>query len=195
MKRIIFYAVLMVLLAGSFVFAQGQQQKDNSKPRLLLMISEQNIQGPSSCWWLSEIDLSTIESNLSRLLIEQGYQILEPSVVNKIVKKEKAFRVVEPNNEDVVHLGKLSKADYVLLGRAVASAGGNVAGSNMRSCFANATVKLVRVKDGQVIAYLDAAGSTVHPDVITGGKEALTNAAVDLASKVISNLTKEEGGK
>jgi hypothetical protein len=82
----------------------------------------------------------------------------------------------------------------VLLGKAVASSGGNVPQSNMRSCFANITAKLIRVKDGKVIAYLDASGNTVHMDVITGGKEALTNAAEDLATKVTEAL-KKEGGK
>ena len=91
-------------------------------------------------------------------------------------------------------LGNLSKADYVVLGKAVASAGGNVPQSNMRSCFANLTAKLIRVKDGKVITYLDAAGSSAHMDVITGGREALANAAEGLAVKIIDALNKQ-GGK
>jgi ArsR family metal-binding transcriptional regulator len=64
----------------------------------------------------------------------------------------------------------------------------------MLSCFANRTAKLIRVKDGKVIAYFDASGNSVHMDVITGGKEALTNAAGDLATKITEALNKE-GGK
>jgi hypothetical protein len=60
----------------------------------------------------------------------------------------------------------------------------------MRSCFANITAKLIRVKDGKVIAYLDAAGSSAHMDVITGGREALNNAATDLAAKIIAVISK-----
>jgi hypothetical protein len=64
----------------------------------------------------------------------------------------------------------------------------------MRSCFANLSAKLIRVKDGKVITYLNTAGNSAHMDVITGGKEALINAGRDLAGKIIEALGKE-GGK
>ncbi|MCM8770698.1 MAG: hypothetical protein NC936_02385 [Candidatus Omnitrophica bacterium] len=192
MRRLFIFSLIFVSISA---LSFAQPQKEKPKTKILLMISEQNIQGPSTRWWLSEVDLSTIESNLARLLIEHGYQIIEPSVVNKIIKRERPLRVVDLKDKDVVRLGKLSNVDYVVLGKAVASAGSNVLGSNMRSCFANVTVKLIRVKDGVVIAYLDSIGSTVHTDVITGGKEALANASVDLAAKIISNLNKEEVNK
>jgi hypothetical protein len=89
-----------------------------------------------------------------------------------------------------IKLGNLSGADYVILGKAVASSGSKVLQSNMISCFANITAKLIRVKDGKVLAYLDAAGNSAHLDVITGGREALANAAEDLAGKVIDTLKK-----
>jgi len=54
------------------------------------------------------------------------------------------------------------------------------------------TAKLIRVKDGKVIAYLDASGSSAHMDVITGGKEALNNAAIDLSAKIIQALNKNK---
>jgi hypothetical protein len=98
------------------------------------------------------------------------------------------------SEDESIKLGNLSKADYVLLGRAVASAGANVPQSSMRSCFANATAKLIRVKDGLVIAYLDASGNSAHMDVITGGREALSSTGDNLADKVIEALNKE-GGK
>lgn len=186
--------VLCLLLLGFCTLSFSQQAKPEQKTSILLMISEQNIEGPATRWWLSEIDLSTTESKLASMLIAHGYGIIEPAVANKTLKKEKAFRVVNPEDEQVVRLGKLAKADYVILGKAVASGGSRVAGSNMRSCFANINAKIVRVKDSQVIAYLDATGSTIHTDMITGGKEALSNAAIDLASKVIAALEKK-GGK
>ncbi|MCM8795687.1 MAG: hypothetical protein NC928_03260, partial [Candidatus Omnitrophica bacterium] len=93
-----------------------------------------------------------------------------------------------------VKLGNLSKADYVILGKAIASSGGNVPQSNLRSCFANVTARLIRVKDGKVVAYLDATGNSAHMDVVSGGQEALSNAAEELATKVIETLNKE-GGK
>lgn len=66
--------------------------------------------------------------------------------------------------------------------------------SNMVSCFANVTAKLIRIKDGKVIAYLDASGNSAHMDVITGGKEALVDSGDDLGTKLTDVLAKE-GGK
>jgi hypothetical protein len=186
MKRLIF--VFLVLLGGLvFSFALDVNTK------VILLISEQNIEGPQRAWWASEIDLSTTETAIAKNLIEQGYEVLEPSNLTKIIKRDRAFRMVNMSEGKSVKLGNLSKADYVILGKAVASAGGNVPQSSMRSCFANLSAKVIRVKDGKVIAYLDAAGNSAHMDIVTGGREALANAGEDLAVKVIEALNKEGG--
>jgi hypothetical protein len=189
MKRIFF-----ILSALFFSFTCAVSYAQEAKPKLILLIAEQNIAGPQRAWWASEIDLSATEAAIAQKLIDRGYQVIEPSSLNRAVRQDPAFRPIDISESQSVTLGNLSGADYVLLGKAVASSGGNVPQSNMRSCFANITAKLIRVKDGRVIAYLDASGNTAHLDVITGGKEALTNAAGDLAVKIIEALNKE-GGK
>ena len=188
MKRI--FLISLVLLG--LVLASSYAQETKSK--VILLISEQNIEGAQRAWWASEIDLSTVETTVAQRLIEQNYEILEPSVLNKLIKKESAFRKLDLLEEESIKLGNLAKADYVVLGKAIASAGANVLQSNMRSCFANLSARVIRVKDGKAIAYMDASGNSVHMDVITGGKEALNNAANDLALKIIEAL-KKEGGK
>jgi hypothetical protein len=168
--------------------------KDAKTTKIILLISEQNIEGPQRAWWASEIDLSTIETRLAKNLLAAGFEVLEPSNLTKVIRQDSAFRLVNLSEAKSVKLGNLSRADYVVLGKAIASAGGNVPQSNLRSCFANVTAKLIRVKDGKVIAYLDATGNSAHMDVVTGGREALGNAGEDLAAKIIDALNKE-GGK
>lgn len=188
MKRLIFTLFLLFIsLTLTISYAK------DTKTQLILLIFEQNIEGPQRAWWASEIDLSTTEMILAKRLIEQGYDILEPSNLSKIIKQNRAFRIINLSEEKSIKLARLSRASYVVLGKAIASSGSNVPQSSMRSCFANITVKLIRVKDGKVIAYLDAAGNSVHTDVITGGKEALINAGEDLAIKIIDALSKERG--
>ncbi len=183
---------IILILAISFIAFTAFAQ--STKAKVILLISEQNIEGPQRAWWASEIDLSTTETKLAGKLIAQGFEVLEPSALTKVIDQDKAFRIVNFSDSKAVSLGNLSKADYVIVGKAIASAGGNVPQSNMASCFANITAKVIRVSDGKVIAYLDAAGSSVHMDKVTGGKEALTNAGDDLGLKVIDALQKE-GGK
>jgi len=188
MKKIIFISFILFL---GFIFVLSYAQ--GTKTKVILLIAEQNIQSPQRAWWATEIDLSVTETSIAQKLIENGYGIIEPSSITKIIKQNKAFRHLSLSESQSIKLGSLSKADYVVLGKAIASSGSKVPQSNMRSCFANITAKLIRVKDGKVIAYLDASRNSAHMDVITGGKEALTNAASDLAAEIIAALNKERG--
>jgi len=188
MKRLL---IAFLVLSGLILnLAYAKEIKTN----IMLLISEQNIEGPQRAWWASEIDLSTAEATIAQKLLEQDYEVLEPSDLTQIIKQDRAFKMVNLSASKSVRLGNLAKADYIVLGKAIASAGANVPHSNMRSCFANLSAKLIRVKDGKVITYLNAAGNSAHMDVITGGKEALINAGRDLAQKIIEALGKE-GGK
>lgn len=189
MKRLVF--ILLVLFS---TFALVVSYAKDEKTKVILLIAEQNIEGPQRAWWASEIDLSTTEAAIATKLIEADFEVLEPSNLARVIKQDRAFRMLNLSEGKSVKLGNLSRANYVVLGKAIASAGGNVPQSNMRSCFANLTAKLIRVKDGKVIAYLDAAGNSAHMDTISGGREALTGAGQDLAIKIINALNKE-GGK
>lgn len=199
MKKAKIFLSLFIALGLGSVLARAEQAQ---KPKLILLIAEQNIESPQTGWWASEIDLSATETIIAQKVIEAGYEVLEPSQLTDVIKKEKAFRVLDLSESDSLKLGSLSRADYLVLGKAIASSGGVVPQSTMRSCFANLSAKLVRVKDRKVIAYLDAAGSSAHLDMITGGREALVNAANNMASKLIeavneqeSSLASVQGGK
>jgi len=185
MKRIIL--IFLVLLSLGFTDLSAK----DLKTKVILLISEQNIEGPQRAWWVSEIDLSTSEVAVARKLIEAGFEVLEPSNLTKVIKVDRAFRLVNLSQGESVKLGNLSKADYVILGKAIASSGSKVPQSSMVSCFANITAKLIRVKDGRVLVYLDALGNSAHMDVISGGREALANAGSDLAGKIIEALKAE----
>ena len=186
-KLTVFFAVLIF----SFIIAAAAFAEVSSKARILLLISEQNIEGPRTAWWASEVDLSATEAAVAGKLIGSGYEVLEPAQIEGTVKKDRAFRMLNLREKDAVKIGNLSRVDYIIVGKAVASGGANVPQSNMRSCFANLTAKLIRVKDAKIVAYLDGAGNSAHMDVITGGREALVNAASDLSAKIIEALSKQ----
>jgi hypothetical protein len=183
----------IVLMGSSLSFAASANPKEPPKPRIILLIAEQNIEGPQRAWWASEVDLSTAEAKIAQQLLNVGFEIIEPSSLNKTIKQDSAFRMLAISQDKSIKLGNLSKADYVVLGKAVASAGGNIPQSSMRSCFANITAKLIRVKDGKVLAYLDASGNSAHMDIITGGREALASAGESLGAKIVEALNKQGG--
>ena len=198
MKKI-FYLILSMWFFGVFSsgYAQSAAKAPKVKPKIptfLLLIKEQNIEGPQRAWWSSEIDLSTVEAKLSQSLGQYNYKVIEPSQLKGTIKSERAFRTVNITEDESIKLAKLKDIDYVVLGKAIASAGAKILDSNMRSCFANVTIKLIRVSDGKIIAYLDATASSPHTDLITGGKQALAKAGTELGEKIIKALS-QEGGK
>jgi hypothetical protein len=192
MKKTVFFLSLLIALGLVSGLAWAQEVK---KPKLILLISEQNIEGPQRSWWASEIDLSATEAVIAGKIIEAGWEVLEPEQLGDAIKKNKAFRTLNISENESLKLGNLAKADYVVLGKAIASSGGFVPQSTMRSCFANLSAKLIRVKDSKVIAYLDAAGSSAHMDAITGGREALVSAGNNMANKLIEAINKQEAAK
>jgi hypothetical protein len=163
-----------------------------TKTKVILLIAEQNIEGPQKAWWASEIDLSITEASIASRLQESGFKVLEPNNLTDIIKKDRAFRMVNLSDKESVKMGNLSRADYVVIGKAVASSAGNILQSNMKSCFANVSAKVIRVKDSQVVGYLDAPGNSAHLDVISGGREALTRAGQVLAQKIIEVVNKNK---
>ncbi len=186
-KFILFLSLIVsVSLVSGLAWAQGLK-----KPKFILLIAEQNIESPQKGWWASEVNLSATEAVIAQKIIENGWEVIEPEQIEEAAKKNKAFRILDLSEKDSVTLGGLAQADYVVLGKALASAGGTVPQSTMRSCFANLSAKLIRVKDKKVIAYLDAAGNSAHLDVISGGREALSSAAAILAPKIIAAVNKQ----
>jgi hypothetical protein len=190
-KRVI---IVIGMILFMFSGIAGAEDAKAQAKKIMLMISEQNIEGPKTGWWMGQVDLSATEAVIARKLIEGGLEIIEPSFVSKTVQQKPAFQTVDISDVKSVELGKLSNADYLVLGKAIASAGGNVPQSSMRSCFANLTVKVIKVSDGKIIGYLDGSGNSVHMDVITGGKEALTNAASDISTKIMDVINKANAG-
>ncbi len=192
---VLFLSGMAILSMAGVVFA-GTVSSDNeisSPATFLLMIKEQNIEGPQQAWWASEIDLSTVEARIAQVLNSYNYKVVDPSQLKRLIESRPAFRTIDINEEDSLELAKLENIDYVVLGKAVASAGGTILNSKMRSCFANVTVKLIRVRDGKIVAYLDATASSPHIDVVTGGMQALAKAGTELAEKIVKVLEQEGG--
>jgi curli biogenesis system outer membrane secretion channel CsgG len=158
--------------------------------KIALFITEQNIEGPRSAWWASEVDLSATEAALATKLLAAGFTVVQPLALQDVIRKEKAYRTVDIGDRDTAKIASLGDADLAITGKAVASAGGNVPQSSMRSCFANVTVRIVDAKTGKILAYIDASGNSAHMDVISGGREALIMAADNIAPKIIDAVSK-----
>ena len=61
MKKIIFISCILFL---SSIFALSYAQ--GTKPKIVLLIAEQNIESPQRAWWATEIDLSATETSIAQ---------------------------------------------------------------------------------------------------------------------------------
>jgi hypothetical protein len=78
MKKVILFLMLFL----GFVSVSSYAQED----KIILLIAEQNIEGPQRAWWASEIDLSTTEATIAQALISRDYKVIEPQDLNKIIQ-------------------------------------------------------------------------------------------------------------
>jgi len=189
--KILLSAAVVVMVSGGLVFSAGRDT-DNA-PRIVLVVSEQNINGPQKLFWSSSINLANVESALVNTINAMGYRVVDPAVAGKAVKKNPAFNaagVVDDGNIDLSDFSKL--ADYAIVAKAVASRGAKLPHSHMVSCFANVTARLIRIQDGQVLRSFGSGASAVHVDAVTGGAEAMASAGRDLAVKIVNELNSLE---
>lgn len=184
MKRFIVAVSILAVAIGTSL-AQG------AKPKVILLITEQNIGVPQRAWWAGEIDLSATEAVVAQKLAAAGYEIVDPSSVAGVIKQDKAFRVVNVPEKQKIALAKTGGAPYIVTGRAVASAGNLVPQSNMRSYAAVISARLIRATDGTVMAYFLEQGSSAHIDAVLGGTEALNMAGQRLAERILQALAQD----
>ena len=182
MKRV------MLIFVALFVF--GFSPAESHSDKILILITEQNIAGPQSAWWSEGKNFSAAEAVIAQQLKEGGYTVTEPSNIDKIVRKRRAYRLLPLTESRAVRLARLAKSDYVLLGQAAASAGLSVPESRARSYFGNITARFIRVRDGEIILALDASGNSVHSDAASGAKDALMDAGKTMSRKLLDFLSK-----
>ena len=80
-----------------------------SKPKLILLVNEQNIGGPRNAWWASEVDLSIAETRIATTLQGYGCQIIMPAQIKKEIQEERAFRVVDLTPAQSVKIASLAR--------------------------------------------------------------------------------------
>jgi len=182
--------------------AVGLLMARKHKPRIMIMIAEQNIgQQYLSFWWghqASETNLSITESVLIEKLREKDFNVVDHEAKARNIKIGKPYQVANLDDNTAVSLGNQYDAEVVIVGKALAKYIGNVMGTSMKSVQANMSARAIRTDNGAIIASANTHGAAVHIDEVTGGSEALKKASSDLASKlmdqIINTWGKEVGG-
>ena len=168
--------------------------KKAGKPRLMLLISEQNMAADKpSYWWGSgsSVSMGVAENTLMEKFMGKGFNFVDRQVVLAGMKEEIKAPVSSASalsNETALKLASMGEAEVVIIGQAVAKAGPMLMNTSIRSCQATVSVRVLNADSGEPLATSSASATVAHVDPITGGSEALKKASAEISDKLISQI-------
>jgi len=178
--------------------ALGLLMSQKSMPRVMIMVAEQNIgQEYYSYWWhhgarhdvrAASADLTVVENVLLRELGEKGFNLVDHAAMSGRLQVPAAYKVESLSNTAVREIGNLYDAEVVIYGKAAAKLRGAIMNSAMKSAMANLSLRAVRTDNGQVIASDTANAAGAHPDEVTAGTKALSQATEQVAATLLDQI-------
>jgi hypothetical protein len=177
--------------AGSV--AENLDQIFKVKPRVIVLIAEQNVGASSmSYWWGQKGFSSEMDLMMNSLIGEwqpKGFKFVDPGMLKGKLKLTKAMQRAELGNDDVLTLGKNSDADIAIVGKVVVTDAGPVMeGVKMRSFHAVGTLRILNVDTGEILAVADEGATAAHIDGNQGGRLAIKALAKTLSPGLEKNI-------
>ena len=171
-------------------------------PRVLLMVAEQNVnQGNASFWWGDKTfsaNLDVVENQMIDVLGQKGVRFVDRQALQGKIQVDPALSQAAPSDLAIKSFAGRTGAEYVIVGRAVATDGGPILGSKMHSVRANISMRVIELANGSIVSTSTLVDSVGHIDPVSGGTKALkkvaSRAANDLLAKLLKHWESELGG-
>jgi hypothetical protein len=165
------------------------------KPRIMILIAEQNIGRQSyTYWWgtqrAEQADLSIAENTIMDRFREKGFDLVDHQAQAQNIKVPPALQLVELNDRAAITLGKQVDAEIVIVGKVLAKSVGNIAGTSMKSVQANISLRAIQIDNARVLSAGSENAAAVHIDEITAGAEAIKKASVKMSDKLMDDIIK-----
>jgi len=158
-------------------------------PRVLFLVSEQNLEDPQpDYWWKKDwIFFQAIsERAMADAFSADGFTIIEHDDIILNNEIDKVYDKPELNDQEIVDLGALFQADVVIIGKSFANTATNVLGADIRSFKGTVTARAIRTDTGTEMASASQSVVTANSDEISGSRDALADAGL-LAAKELSS--------
>ena len=128
------------------------------------------------------------QTAVEKALVNAGFEIIDVANIGGRISFED---LISPKTATAK--GAELGADYVVAGKATAtkSSESTAYGVNVVRANAEITLRLVRVRDGKVLAVEDASALTGGQAVRTAGQEAIKKAAAEAARKMVAALRRQ----
>jgi hypothetical protein len=184
-------AVVKVSDLQSDLEAIGVLLGRKGKPRTMVMIDEKNI---GEHYYQFGIDMNTTETALMNELMNYGFPFVDATQSQVLIANDVISAAMKGDASAAASIATRLGAEIMITGNAVAkvASGGPdvVRNAGFKSCQANMNLRVIRADDAKIIAVASASDRAAHIDEITGGTQALQNAAKTAATELKDKIVK-----
>jgi hypothetical protein len=175
--------------------------KAKNMPRMLVMVTEQNVGAPEKSWWKGDtsysIDLGATENAIIDALISKGVPIVDRQALQGKISVKKGISA-SPSDNEAKEFALGTGAEVVIVGSAIATDQGPIMGTQMRSLRANISLRALSTDSGSILATITKTAAVGHIDAATGGTNALDvsarKAVTELLDKILTRWEGEASG-
>ncbi len=167
-------------------------------PRILLLVSEQNLEDSIPRYWWGKDSTYTETFSLSALaenMIAKGFPVIDSNIVPQKTPAEDVYDKPNLNNREAVDLGLHLQAEVVIVGESVANKMPNVMGESIRTFKGTVTVRAIRTDTGAEIATTMQTSVKTNSDEFIGNRDTLFAAGAlagqEIASQIVTAWQKE----
>jgi hypothetical protein len=167
----------------------GLLSKKMGKPRIAVIITEQNIGNDAPTGSLGDVSVNAgiADSVIHSVFEKKGYNLVDRDTLVALAKRDGSLSAngVITSSDAAIQVAAGGGAEVVIIGQAVAKAGASaLSGTNMRTSDATVSVRAVDADTGQLIASESKNERSANVNPTAGGSEAIKKAAQALAEKL-----------
>ncbi|WP_421899416.1 hypothetical protein [Maridesulfovibrio sp.] len=165
-----------------FLAEQAKQAKKMSLPTVMVLVVEEmnGAQNP----------FPFVSSQITSKLMEDGYDVLDQTLVQKAAAHDQAVQGVLRGNPRAAQAVALQYgAGLLITGRAIGSASGMKAGG-MQAYGADVVLQALQADTGRILATGQGSGSYPHINAVTGQRKAIGEAAGKAFKRLMKGMDK-----
>jgi len=197
--RVVVEANVLTSTLKIFLSDSGILLSEKFLPKVLVLISEQNLQDPSPTYWWSQkgnLKKAISVDTLLKILESKGFSIIDPRQIPKNTFHDLTHDTPYLDDRQAVDLGLKVQADVVIIGTSVAERTPNIMGQNIRSFKGIVSARAIRTDTRKEIAATMQRAVTTNTDETTGVRDTLSDAGSlageALASQIVYAWQKNE---
>lgn len=166
----------------------GVMSAEKSLPKILILISEQNLEDTSPKYWWGHKPMPSNMFSVSAFtetLKNKGLPVIDYRRIAQKKSIDEKYDKPDLDKNEAVDLGRALRADVVIFGKAVVDRTQNVMEKNIRSFKGIVSARAVRTDTGEEIAATTQSAVTANADEAAGSRNAIS-AAGSLAASAVS---------